>query len=162
MSVESGIATFRYSGGLWDKYDVYEVATVVGWQKNPGKVLEFYNMRRKQVFEASPHEGHKALVKFNENYKVQIITQNIDNLHERAGSQHILHLHGAISKARSVKNRERVIGIGSDEIHLGDTADDSDQLRPHVIWFGEAVPMERAIEIVQEAEIFVVIGILPV
>ncbi|MDX1640031.1 MAG: NAD-dependent deacylase [Balneolaceae bacterium] len=159
MSADSGLKTFRDSGGLWEGYDISEVATVEGWRNNPEKVLNFYNKRRSQIYEVEPNEGHRALARLEEHYDVTIITQNVDNLHERAGSTDVLHLHGELSKARSVNDRSLVYDIGDRKIELGDTADDGAQLRPHVVWFGEMVPnMEKAAEIVPEADILLVIG----
>lgn len=159
MSADSGLKTFRDSGGLWEGFDINEVATIEGWQRDPEKVLEFYNKRRKQIYEVEPNEGHKALVRLEERYNVIIITQNVDNLHERAGSSNVLHLHGELSKARSNNDDARVYDIGDKEIKLGDTAEDGGQLRPHVVWFGEMVPnMEKAAQVVPKAEILIVIG----
>lgn len=159
MSADSGLATFRDSGGLWEGYDINEVATVEGWQRNPENVLDFYNHRRKQAFEAEPNKGHEALARLEEIFEVSIVTQNVDDLHERAGSSHVLHLHGELRKARSVKNPELVYDIGGDPIKLGDTAEDGAQLRPDIVWFGEMVPMmEKAVDVVTRAEILVVIG----
>ncbi|MGM0589635.1 MAG: SIR2 family NAD-dependent protein deacylase [Bacteroidota bacterium] len=159
MSADSGLATFRDSGGLWEGFDIQEVASVTGWEKNPEKVLEFYNKRRAQLYEVEPNEGHKALVQLEEQYDVTIITQNVDNLHERAGSSDVVHLHGELAKARSVKDDSVVIDIGDQPIKLGDKAPDGEQLRPHVVWFGEMVPMmEQAAQIVPQADIFIVIG----
>lgn len=159
MSADSGLQTFRDSDGLWEGYDVTKVATVQGWREDPETVLEFYNERRKQAFKAQPNEGHKALAKLEEKYDVAIITQNVDSLHERAGSTGVLHLHGELSKVRSVDNPSLIEDIGGDPIYLGDTADDGAQLRPHVVWFGEMVPnMEKAAQIVPAADILIVIG----
>lgn len=159
MSADSGLATFRDSGGLWEGYDVNQVATVEGWESDPETVLEFYNKRRKQALEADPNEGHKALARLEEKYDVTIITQNVDNLHEQAGSTDVLHLHGELSKARSVDNPNKIVDIGDKPIHLGDKAEDGSQLRPHVVWFGEMVPMmQPAMEMMREAEILMVIG----
>lgn len=159
MSADSGLKTFRDSGGLWEGFDINEVATVEAWQKDPERVLEFYNKRRRQIYEVEPNEGHRALARLEEDFDVTIITQNVDNLHERAGSTDVLHLHGELSKARSVNDESQVYEIGDSEIELGDTADDGGQLRPHVVWFGEMVPnMEKAAQIVPEAEILIVIG----
>lgn len=159
MSAESGLKTFRGSDGLWEGYDINEVATVEGWQRDPEKVLEFYNKRRKQIYEVEPNEGHRAVARLEEEFDVTVITQNVDNLHERAGSTDVLHLHGELSKVRSVTDDSLVYEIGDSEIEMGDTADDGGQLRPHVVWFGEMVPnMEKAARIVPEAEILIVIG----
>ncbi|MGF1668973.1 MAG: NAD-dependent deacylase [Balneolaceae bacterium] len=159
MSADSGLATFRDSGGLWEGYDVYEVATPEGWNSDPERVLEFYNLRRKQASEAEPNEGHKALARLEESYDVSIITQNVDDLHERAGSSHVIHLHGELRKVRSVKNENLLYDIGSKSIQIGDTAEDGAQLRPHVVWFGEMVPMiEKAASVIETADILIVIG----
>jgi NAD-dependent deacetylase len=159
MSADSGLATFRDAGGLWEGYDINEVASIDGWNRNPEKVLEFYNLRRKQASEAEPNEGHKALVRLEESFNVTIITQNVDDLHERAGSKNVIHLHGELRKARSIKNRKLVYDIGSKPINLGDTADDGEQLRPDIVWFGEQVPMmDKAASVVEQADLFIVIG----
>ena len=159
ISADSGLATFRDSGGLWEGYDIQEVATPQGWRKQPEKVLDFYNKRRKQAADAEPNEGHRALARLEEHFDVRIITQNVDHLHEKAGSTHVIHLHGELSKVRSETNSDLIQDIGGDPIHMGDTADDGGQLRPHVVWFGEPVPMlERAIEITRNADYFAVIG----
>lgn len=159
MSADSGLATFRDSGGLWEGYDVYEVATPEGWANDPEKVLEFYNLRRKQAANAKPNEGHIALARLEDHYDVTIITQNVDNLHEKAGSSEVVHLHGEITKVRSEKNEDLIYEIGDKPIELGETADDGAQLRPHVVWFGEMVPaIEKAAAMVPKAEILIVIG----
>lgn len=159
MSADSGLATFRDSGGLWEGYDVYEVATPEGWSDDPEKVLKFYNQRRKQAVNANPNDGHIALARLEDYYDVTIITQNVDNLHERAGSSDVLHLHGEITKARSEKDENLVYEIGDKPIDLGDTAEDGAQLRPHVVWFGEMVPaIEKAASIVPNADILIIIG----
>jgi len=158
ISAESGIKTFRDSNGLWEEYDIYEVASPQGWQKNPALVLEFYNLRRKDVRTAQPNAAHLGLAQLQDKYDVRIITQNIDDLHERAGSQHVLHLHGQIFQMRSVLDEERIYPI-TEDIKLGDLAADGGQLRPHIVWFGEAVPMiEVALKEVLQADIFVVVG----
>ena len=158
ISAESGLKTFRDSDGLWEGFDVMEVATPSGWKKNPGLVLEFYNQRRKNVLDAQPNAAHYGLVELEQFFDVQIITQNIDDLHERGGSTSVLHLHGEIFKMRSEKNTDLICEIYSD-IHLGDLASDGEQLRPHIVWFEEPVPMiEPAIDLVREADIFVVVG----
>lgn len=158
ISAESGLKTFRDSDGLWEGYDVTEVATPGAWKKNPALVLDFYNMRRKNVLEASPNAAHKALAELEKDFDVTIITQNIDDLHERAGSTNVVHLHGEIFKMRSEKNVSLVYDIKGD-INIGDTAEDGAQLRPHIVWFEEPVPMiETAVNITKQAEIFVVIG----
>ncbi|WP_147205448.1 SIR2 family NAD-dependent protein deacylase [Segetibacter aerophilus] len=158
ISAESGLKTFRDSDGLWEGYNVYEVATPTGFAKNPELVLEFYNMRRKNVAEAKPNAAHIGLAALEEDFNVTIITQNIDDLHERAGSTNVLHLHGEIFKMRSVTNPTLISEIRGD-IHVGDLAADGGQLRPHIVWFDELVPMiEVAVEVVSTAEIFVVVG----
>lgn len=159
ISAESGLSTFRDSGGLWEGYDINEVASIEGWKSDPEKVLEFYNLRRKQALEAKPNVAHKALVDLQDHFKVQIITQNIDELHERAGSKEVLHLHGQVSKAKSSLVDDHIVDIGHRPIKLGDKAADGSQLRPHVVWFGELVPnLEVAAEITSKAEILIVIG----
>lgn len=159
MSADSGLKTFRDSGGLWEGHDIYEVATPDGWRRDPEMVLEFYNQRRRQVWQAEPNAGHEALARLEEAYDVSVITQNVDNLHEQAGSSDVLHLHGDITKVRSEKDPSLVYEVGGDPISLGDTAEDGAQLRPHVVWFGEMVPnMERAAELVPEADLLIVIG----
>lgn len=159
ISAESGLNTFRDSGGLWEGFDVMEVASVEGWQADPEKVLEFYNVRRKQAAEAQPNAGHKALVDLEKKYDVSIITQNVDDLHERAGSGKVIHLHGQLSKAKSEADPEYVIDIGSDPIVIGDSCPNGGQLRPDIVWFGEMVPMmEVASEITQQADILIIIG----
>jgi NAD-dependent deacetylase len=159
ISAESGIKTFRESGGLWEEYDVMQVASIEGWYQNPGLVLEFYNQRRKELLTAKPNGAHKDLAELQNQYDVQIITQNIDNLHERAGSQKVLHLHGELNKARSSRDENYLIDITGKDLHLGDLCPKGSQLRPHIVWFGEAVPaMEEAIRLTSQAEIFIVIG----
>ncbi len=159
MSAESGIRTFRDMGGLWEEYDVTEVASPEAWEKNPERVLRFYNERRKQLLQASPNEGHHGLVDLEKYFDVEIITQNVDDLHERAGSSKVLHLHGELRKARSTANPSLIYDIEGDELNLGDLCEEGSQLRPHVVWFGEPVPaMETAVEIIQNADIFVIIG----
>lgn len=158
MSAESGLKTFRDSDGLWEGYDVTEVATPRAWRKNPKLVLDFYNMRRKNVLDAQPNAGHYGLAELENDFDVHIITQNIDDLHERAGSSRVLHLHGEIFKMRSEHDEELVYDIRGD-INLGDKAADGAQLRPHIVWFEEPVPMiEQAVPIVRNADIFLVIG----
>ncbi len=158
ISAESGISTFRDSNGLWENHDIMEVASPEGWRKNPELVLNFYNLRRKQLKEVHPNAAHDYLKELEEKYEVVIITQNVDNLHESAGSTNVLHLHGELLKARSV-NDENLISDWTEDINLGDLAEDGAQLRPHIVWFGEMVPMmEKAIEEVYEADIMLVIG----
>lgn len=158
MSSESGISTFRDKGGLWEGHDVMEVASPQGWSSNPELVLKFYNDRRRQLLEVTPNEGHIALKHLEDQYNVSIVTQNVDDLHERAGSSHVLHLHGELLKARSVENDSLVYDWHKD-IRLGDTAEDGAQLRPHIVWFGEMVPkLEEAVQIVSRSDIVVIIG----
>lgn len=158
ISAESGISTFRDSGGLWENYDIMEVASPEGWRKNPDLVLEFYNQRRKQLNTVKPNDAHYYLKKLEDKYSVHIITQNVDDLHERAGSSSVLHLHGELLKVRSEKNEDLIYDC-ADEIKMGDRAEDGAQLRPHIVWFGEMVPMlSKAVEIVGAADILLVIG----
>ena len=158
ISAESGLKTFRDSDGLWEGYDVTEVATPRGWRKNPQLVLDFYNQRRKNVADASPNAAHYGLAELEKDFDVTIITQNIDDLHERAGSTNILHLHGEIFKMRSERDEELIYEIKGD-IKLGDMAKDGGQLRPYIVWFEEPVPkIEEAIPIVHNAGILVVVG----
>ncbi|WP_153797280.1 Sir2 family NAD-dependent protein deacetylase [Foetidibacter luteolus] len=158
ISAESGLKTFRDSDGLWEGYDIEDVATPRGWRKNPQLVLDFYNYRRKEVAKAQPNAAHVGLAALQDDFDVKIITQNIDDLHERAGSKSILHLHGEIFKMRSEIDEERLYDI-RDDIKLGDTAEDGGQLRPAIVWFEEAVPMiEPAAELAAAADIFVVVG----
>jgi NAD-dependent deacetylase len=158
ISAESGLKTFRDSDGLWNGYDVYEVASPIGWQKNPELVLEFYNDRRRDIAAAEPNAAHRGLAELEKDFEVTIITQNIDDLHERGGSSRVIHLHGGIFEMRSVKDDTRVYPVRGD-IRLGDKADDGAQLRPHIVWFGEAVPMmEEAISLVPTCDYFVVVG----
>lgn len=159
ISAESGISTFRDSDGLWEQYRVEDVATHEAYLRNPELVLNFYNERRRQLFQVKPNEGHRQLVRLEERYDVHIITQNIDNLHEQAGSSNVLHLHGELTKARSDRNDNLIIDIGDRDIHLGDKAPDGAQLRPHIVWFGEAVPnIEPAAELCEQADYFIVVG----
>lgn len=159
ISAESGISTFRDSGGLWEKHDIRDVATPEAWQRNPNLVLEFYNQRRKQVLEVQPNAAHLALVKLEKKFHVQIITQNVDDLHERAGSKNVVHLHGEIRKSRSTRNPELVYDINGWELKAGDKCEQGSQLRPHIVWFGEMVPeMDKAQDISADADIFLIIG----
>lgn len=159
ISAESGISTFRDSGGLWEKYDIRDVATPEAWKRNPNLVLDFYNQRRKQVMEAQPNAAHKALTHLEKKFDVRIITQNVDDLHERAGSSNVLHLHGEIRKARSSKNPELIYPLESWEIKAGDKCELGSQLRPHIVWFGELVPeLDRAQEVSAQADVFIIIG----
>jgi NAD-dependent deacetylase len=158
ISAESGLKTFRDSDGLWEGYDINEVATATAWRKNPELVLEFYNMRRKNVQEAKPNVAHYGLASLQDDFEVHVITQNIDDLHERAGTKNILHLHGEILKMRSEKDEELIYPIEL-EIKIGDRAEDGGQLRPHIVWFEEPVPMiEKAVELVRKADIFLIVG----
>lgn len=159
ISAESGLKTFRDSDGLWEEYRIEEVATYDAWMRNPALVLEFYNKRRSQLGTVSPNAAHLALVKLEQQFDVQIITQNVDDLHERAGSSRILHLHGQLTKVRSTRYPELVTDIGYNEIKPGDLCEKGFQLRPHIVWFGEAVPLiEDAAELTQQADILLVIG----
>lgn len=159
MSQESGIRTFRDSDGLWEEYKITEVATPEAWERNPELVMKFYNDRRKQLYESEPNAGHLGLVDLEQDFEVRIITQNIDDLHERAGSSNVLHLHGELKKARSSVDESLIYDIDGWELKFGDRCAKGSQLRPHIVWFGEAVPaIEEAIPIVEEADILVVIG----
>jgi len=159
ISAESGLGTFRGSGGLWEGYRISEVATPEGWARNPEKVLQFYNERRRAVVKAVPNEAHNALRTLEDLFDVTIVTQNIDDLHERAGSSQVIHLHGEILKARSTKNERLLYDVRSKDIQIGDKCELGSQLRPHVVWFGEAVPMmELATARAREADILIVIG----
>ena len=159
ISAESGISTFRDSDGLWEQYRVEDVATPEGYRANPELVLDFYNQRRRQLATVEPNEGHRQLVRLEQKYDVHIITQNVDNLHERAGSSNVLHLHGELTKARSERNPDLIIEIGTRDILMGDKASDGAQLRPHIVWFGEAVPnIEPAAALCEQADFFIVVG----
>jgi len=159
VSAESGLKTFRDSGGLWEDYRVEDVATPLAWQRNTILVLDFYNQRRKQVLEAKPNAAHLALANLEKHFHVQVITQNIDDLHERAGSSHVLHLHGEIRKARSTADPSLVYPLNGWELNAGDRCEQGSQLRPHIVWFGELVPeLENAAAQVSAADIFIVIG----
>jgi NAD-dependent deacetylase len=158
ISAESGLKTFRDSDGLWEGYEVTEVATPRAWKKNPQLVLDFYNQRRKNVLDAKPNGGHYGLTELEKDFDVHIITQNIDDLHERSGSTKVMHLHGEIFKMRSEHDDELIYEIKTD-IKFGDVAEDGKQLRPNIVWFEEPVPMiESAIDVVRDADIFVVVG----
>ncbi|SOD14302.1 SIR2 family NAD-dependent protein deacylase [Pedobacter xixiisoli] len=158
ISAESGLKTFRDADGLWEGYNVLDVATPEAWARNPELVQRFYNERRKQVLAAQPNDAHLLLAKLEEQFDVAIVTQNIDDLHERAGSTHVTHLHGIITYAQSSRRASLVYPIKGDEIKMGELCKWGSQLRPHVVWFGEAVPMiERAAEICAEADLFVLI-----
>ncbi|HNP19018.1 MAG TPA: NAD-dependent deacylase [Fulvivirga sp.] len=159
VSAESGIPTFRDAGGLWEGHDVMEVASPQGWQKNPELVLDFYNKRRAAAAAAKPNEGHLALASLEEDFDVTVITQNIDNLHEQAGSSNVIHLHGLLSQARSSIDENMIYDIGTKDINLGDLCKKGSQLRPNIVWFGEMVPMiEKAAKISEQADIFIVVG----
>ena len=159
MSAESGIQTFRGSGGLWNGVDVMEVASPEGWEANPTMVLEFYNQRRKNALDVKPNGGHIVLAELEKNFDVRIITQNVDNLHERAGSTNVMHLHGELFKMRSTVDPSLVYEMEGWELNMGDTCEKGSQLRPNIVWFGESVPLiYDAFQLAQTAEIFVVIG----
>ncbi|MDR0725475.1 MAG: NAD-dependent deacylase [Prevotellaceae bacterium] len=159
ISAESGIKTFRDSGGLWEEYDVMTVASIEGWRKNPELVQEFYNKRRKELEKAAPNDAHKILAKLEEKFNVAVITQNVDNLHERGGSTSIIHLHGELTKARSSTNPSLIREIGYRAIEKAEKAEDGSPLRPHIVWFGEAVPMiESAAVKVRDADILIITG----
>lgn len=158
MSAESGINTFRDSDGLWEQYDVMKVASIEGWYENPELVQQFYNARRAQLNEVEPNEGHRIIASLEKDFHISIITQNVDNLHERAGSTNIVHLHGELTKACN-ESKTEVIEIGTKPILSGEKANDGSRLRPFIVWFGEAVPLiEKAAEIVSQADILVIIG----
>ncbi len=159
MSAENGIKTFRDMGGLWEQYDVTEVASPYAWERTPNLVMDFYNQRRKQLFECHPNMGHELIAKLEDFYNVSIVTQNVDDLHERAGSSSILHLHGELKKVRSTVDDNLIYEMKDWELKFGDVCEKGGQLRPHIVWFGEAVTeMENAIEIIKQAEIVIVVG----
>ncbi|NQW27337.1 MAG: NAD-dependent deacylase [Flammeovirgaceae bacterium] len=159
ISAESGLKTFRDSNGLWEGYDVSAVATPEGWSKNTALVLDFYNQRRKQALKAVPNQGHLELVKLQSDHEVVILTQNVDNLHERAGSHRVIHLHGSLFKSRSTKNPKLIYNITGDELNIGDHCPLDSQLRPDIVWFGEEVPLiDQAIIEVKTADVFLIIG----
>ena len=166
VSAESGFATFRDSGGLWEQVNVEDVASHSGWVRNPGLVLDFYNERRRQLKDAKPNAAHEIIASLEKDYSVDVITQNVDNLHERAGSTRVLHLHGELTKVRPEKgiyditgSEEEVFDIGYDSVSLGDLAPNGRQLRPHIVFFEEAVPaIERAIDLVSRADILLIVG----
>lgn len=159
VSAESGIRTFRDSDGLWEEHRVEDVATFDAWLRNPSLVQEFYNQRRKQLYEVEPNAAHYALVDLEKKFEVHIITQNVDDLHERAGSANVLHLHGELKKSRSTVDPELVYAIEGWELKMGDNCEKGSQLRPHIVWFGEAVPMiVPAAQLSAKADIFIVIG----
>ena len=167
VSAESGLGTYRDNGGLWDNYDPMEVASTEGWYSNPKKVLDFYNMERRNLMKAKPNAAHRLIASLEDKYKVDVITQNVDNLHERAGSTHVVHLHGEVTKVRpeNTYNDEdgfseaSVFDVGYSEVNLGDKSPDGIQLRPHIVFFGEAVPkMVEAIDMVSRADIVLIVG----
>ena len=163
ISKESGIDTFRNKDGLWKKHDALKLASIEGWNADPQAVLDFYNARRRQLLEVQPNKAHELLAQLEEWYDVSIITQNVDNLHERAGSSHVLHLHGELAKVCSSFDKEKADCIEfrplSEDIHIGDKAKDGSQLRPYIVWFGEAVPnMKEAMNMAFNADLFVIIG----
>lgn len=166
VSAESGFSTFRDSGGLWEKYDVNDVASIEGWYRNRKLVLDFYNGLRVQLRDAKPNRAHEIIAELENRFKVDVITQNVDNLHERAGSTHVLHLHGELTKVRpengiydNTGSEKEVIDVGYDAVNLGDLAPGGSQLRPHIVFFGEAVPkIEEAINIVEKADILLIVG----
>ena len=167
VSAESGVSTFRDSDGLWENHNVEDVASIEGWYRNPQLVLDFYNARRSQLQTVKPNAAHVAIAGLENEYKVTVVTQNVDNLHERAGSTKIIHLHGELTKVRPENccnerdgfSEATVFDIGSDEIHIGDLAPNGAQLRPHIVWFGEAVPkIEAAIDAVEAADVLLIVG----
>ena len=166
VSAESGFATFRDTGGLWEQYDVNDVASIEGWYRNRQLVLDFYNQRRAQLKDAKPNAAHLAMADLEKDYKVSVITQNVDNLHERAGSTYVLHLHGELTKVRPenglydrTESEAEVIDVGYDAVHLGDLAPNGSQLRPHIVFFGESVPnINKAIDLVEQADILLIVG----
>jgi len=159
VSSESGCNTFRDNNGLWRKYRVEDVASPYAWERDASLVLDFYNERRKKLFEVKPNAGHLALVKLEEKFNVIVITQNVDDLHERAGSSNVVHLHGELKKARSTVDPSLIYTLDHWELKLGDKCEKGSQLRPHIVWFGEPVPMiETAIEMVLKADLFLVVG----
>jgi NAD-dependent deacetylase len=159
ISAESGIRTFRDSGGLWEEYDIYEVATPEAWQRDPELVTNFYNARRRQIMESAPNPAHYAIAELELRYDVTVVTQNIDDLHERAGSTDVLHLHGEIMKARSTADANLIYPVKGADLTLNDRCEKGSVLRPHIVWFGEMVPMlEPAAQLTMKADIFIVIG----
>ena len=167
VSAESGISTFRDSDGLWENHKVEDVASIEGWYRNPALVLDFYNARRAQLFTVKPNAAHMAIASLEEEYDVTVVTQNVDNLHERAGSTRVIHLHGELTKVRPENccndrdgySEETVFDIGAEPVHVGDMAPNGAQLRPHIVWFGEAVPkIEAAIDAVEAADIILIVG----
>ena len=158
ISAESGIKTFRDGDGLWEGHNVMDVATPEGWQKNNELVLDFYNQRRRQLRNVAPNRGHEILAELEADFDVYVITQNVDNLHERAGSSKILHLHGELLKVRSTKNPDAILNW-TEDLNTGDLDENGNQLRPHIVWFGEEVPaLEQAVDWTQQADIFAVVG----
>lgn len=159
ISAESGLKTFRDSNGLWEGHDVMEVASPIGWENNPELVLDFYNKRRKQALNAEPNQGHTILKKLEANFEVTIITQNVDNLHEKAGSTNVIHLHGQLFQSRSTANQNLIYDMDDWKLDLGDKCELGTQLRPNIVWFGEAVPMmDVAIDITKTADILLIVG----
>ena len=167
VSAESGLGTYRDNGGLWDNYDPAEVASIEGWIRNPGKVLDFYNMQRRNLEKVKPNEAHRLIAELEERFHVDVITQNVDNLHERAGSTRVLHLHGEVTKVRPENSyndydgfsEKQVFDVGYGEVSLGDKAPNGVQLRPHIVFFGEAVPkLMEAIDIVSKADVVLIVG----
>ena len=158
ISAESGLATFRDSDGLWEQYRIEDVCTPEAWQRNPKLVLEFYNLRRKQAAQAQPNKAHQALAKLEEAFDITVITQNVDDLHERAGSTNVLHLHGQLNKSRSSQTESLTYDC-PDDLNIGDVCEEGHQLRPHIVFFGEMVPaIEKAAQVVEQADILLVIG----
>lgn len=158
ISAESGVKTFRDADGLWEGHDIMEVASPIGWNKNPALVLDFYNKRRAQLLNVQPNLAHKIIADFESHFEVTIITQNVDDLHERAGSSNILHLHGELLKVRSITQKDYILEWKTD-LNLGDTDKNGVQLRPHIVWFGEDVPaIETAIEIIEKADVLLIVG----
>lgn len=158
MSQESGISTFRDSNGLWENHKIEDVASPQGFFNNPKLVLDFYNARRKQLFDVSPNKGHNLIAQIEGRYKVSVITQNVDDLHERAGSSSVLHLHGDLRKVRSISNKNLIYDWDID-LNMGDKCPEGNQLRPHIVWFGEEVPeIDNALKIVKQADLLVVVG----
>ncbi len=159
MSAESGLSTFRDNGGLWEQHSVYDVATPEAFERNQDVVLRFYNERRRQLRDAQPNRAHQLLAELEQHYRVTVVTQNVDDLHERGGSSSVIHLHGELTKARSSEHPELVYDIGYDDINTGDTCERGAQLRPHIVWFGEEVPMlDAAAEVVRTADHLLIIG----
>ncbi len=159
ISAESGINTFRDQDGLWEKHRIEDVATPEAWQKDPERVLDFYNARYKQMKQVKPNAAHNELVRLEKDYNTIIITQNVDDLHERAGSSHVIHLHGELAKCRCEKNENVLMDMPANGLRMGDRSPDGFQLRPHVVWFGEMVPeMDRALMAVRQADVLIVVG----